>query len=169
MDKFDIIRLRELPTDRMAELVAEAERDGHRFPRRLVEEWQSGANRFAGPGEVLFAAVVNEQIVGVCGLNVDPYDGAPRVGRVRRLYVRAAYRSRGIGRRLVHQVIAAARGVFTVLRLRTEDREAAAFYEALGFRPCVGEPDCTHTLPLAEPGFTTGECCDSQPKMEAHR
>ena len=53
----------------------------------------------------------------------------------------------GVGRRLVRAVVAAARGRFGSLRLRTESREAAAFYEGLGFRP-VCRPDCTHTLEL---------------------
>jgi GNAT superfamily N-acetyltransferase len=149
MERVDIVRLRELPPDRLAELVAEAEQAGHRFPRRLVEEWDSGANRFDGPGEVLFAAVAGGRVVGLCGLNADPYAGGPRVGRVRRLYVLADYRRRGIGRRLVLEVVAAARGAFDLLRLWTEDRAAAAFYEALGFFPRVGEPDCTHALRLA--------------------
>jgi hypothetical protein len=45
-------------------------------------------------------------------------------------------------------VIAAARGAFGHLRLRTGDAAAARFYEGLGFRPRAGEPDCTHDLDL---------------------
>jgi hypothetical protein len=36
--------------------------------------------------------------------------------------------------------------VFDSLRLRTENPEAARFYEALGFQPCAGTADCTHIL-----------------------
>ena len=46
-----IMRLRELAHDGLAELVAESEREGYRFLRRLAEEWSSGTNRFAAPGE----------------------------------------------------------------------------------------------------------------------
>ena len=46
--------------------------------------------------------------------------------------------------------IAAARGVFDRLRLRTDNEAAARFYQALGFRRCTGEPNCTHRLELHE-------------------
>jgi hypothetical protein len=59
-----------VPADRVAELVAESER--HR------------------PGEALFVARVGERVVGVCGLNVDPYTAEPRVGRVRHLTCRGS-------------------------------------------------------------------------------
>ena len=108
----------------------------------------SGTNRFDQPGEALYAARVNGEVVGACGLNVDPYTAEGRVGRVRHLYVMEAYRRHGIGRRLVVEVIAAARGSFDRLRLRTANPEAARLYEALGFAPCAGEADCTHALDL---------------------
>jgi GNAT superfamily N-acetyltransferase len=145
-----IVRVKQLPPDRLAELVAESEAAGFRFVRWLVEDWDSGNNRFDGPGEALFAALSGSRVIGVCGLNADPYTAAPGVGRVRRLYVLAAFRRSGVGRRLVRAVVATARGHFHQLRLRTDSEAAARFYEALGFQPCGGVPDCTHTLRLAE-------------------
>jgi len=141
-------RLHDLPSDRLAGLVAEGEAAGFRFVRRLVEGWEDGSNRFAGPGEALFAAAVGGRVVGVCGLNVDPYCRDGRVGRVRHLYVAAGSRRRGIGRSLVDEVVRAAGGRFGRLRLRTESEPAARFYEAIGFRRSDGEADCTHTLRL---------------------
>jgi GNAT superfamily N-acetyltransferase len=138
----------ELPADGLNALVADSEQAGWRFVRRLADEWAAGTNRFRQPGEVLFAAHVEGVLAGVCGLNVDPHAADPRVGRVRRLYVHTSYRRRGIGRRLVGAVLRAATGVFDTLRLRTENPEAARFYEVLGFRPCVGTADCTHILEL---------------------
>jgi GNAT superfamily N-acetyltransferase len=143
-----IIRLYDLPLDRLAELVAESEQAGFRFLRRLVEEWESDANRYARAGEALFAAVLGDRIIGVCGLNRDPYHGDTRVGRVRRLYVASPLRRRGIGRLLVATVIETARESFAQLRLRTDREPAARFYEALGFRRCEGEVGCTHTMEL---------------------
>jgi GNAT superfamily N-acetyltransferase len=148
-----IDRVHELPADGLAELVADSERSGCRFVRRLLDEWAAGVNRFDRPGEALFAAVADGRVVGVCGLNVDPYAASPRVGRVRRLYVLSSRRRAGVGRRLVAEVVAAARGVFDRLRLRTENPEAARFYERLGFRPCVGQDDCTHLLELSPPAL----------------
>ena len=147
---FSVTRLEELPPDRLADLVAESEREGFAFVRRLVDEWESGDNRFDRPGEALFAAVDDGRVVGVCGLNIDPYLPGGRVGRVRHLYVAAAFRRRGIGAGLVAAVIRAARGTFDRLRLRTESESAVRFYESLGFRSCAGEPDCTCALQLAD-------------------
>ena len=93
-----IERLRDLPADRVGELLAESERAGSRFVRRLVDEWANGANRFDRPGESLFAAWVGGRLVGVCGLNVDPYARDERIGRVRHLYVLSAFRRLGVAR-----------------------------------------------------------------------
>jgi GNAT superfamily N-acetyltransferase len=149
VSEITILRLQSLPTDNLAELVAESEQEGYRLVRRLVEEWQAGSNRFSQPGEAFFAALDGERVVGVCGLSRDPFAFVPGVGRVRRLYVLTDYRRQGIGRRLVQAVIAAAQGCFTCLRVRTETEVAARLYIALAFRTCAGMADCTHMLELA--------------------
>jgi GNAT superfamily N-acetyltransferase len=130
------------------ELVAESEQFGLALVRRLENEWQSGANRFDRPGEALFAAIDDSQVVGVCGLNIDPYSPLPRIGRLRHLYVLSAARNRGTGTRLVHEVITASRETFDRLRLRTNDPRAVRFYERLGFLRCEGDPSATHQLDL---------------------
>jgi len=76
-----IERLSDLPSESIDALVAESEQAGWRFMRRLAEEWASGANRFDGAGEGFFAALIGGRVVGVCGLNVDPYTVAQAVGR----------------------------------------------------------------------------------------
>lgn len=141
-------RLSALPPGFVDALVDESERAGLRFVRRLAEEWASGANRFDGPGEALFAALMDGRVIGVCGLNVDPYAATPRIGRVRHLYVLSACRRLGIGQRLVGEVVEAARGPFDTLRLRTQNPAAARLYERLGFRHNPGSPDCTHLMDL---------------------
>jgi len=133
----------------LTELVVESEAAGFRFVRRLVDDWLSGCNRFHGDGEALFTAIVDDRVIGVCGLNVDPYAGDATVGRVRHLYVMTAFRNQGVGRRLVEKVIAAARGRFRFLRLRTDSEAAGRFYESVGFRACAAK-DFTHALNIAE-------------------
>ena len=137
-------RLQDLPFDSMARLVAESEQTGWMFLRRLLDEWAAGTNRFDKPGEAIFAAWATGKLIGVCGLNVDPYIGDGRIGRVRHLYVLSDFRRLGVGRRLVEAVVAAARGQFVSLRLRTESAEAAEFYEELGFQRWSEMSDCTH-------------------------
>src|SRR5215470_5829438 len=139
------------PGGMLDDLLAESEREGSRFVRRLVDEWAAGTNRFDRPGEALFAARIGHRLVGVCGLNVDRYAAALNVGRVRRLYVLSADRRLGAGRQLVLAVLQAARGRFDVLRLRTTNPAAARLYEGLGFRPSPGTADATHILELGSP------------------
>jgi GNAT superfamily N-acetyltransferase len=143
-----IRRLDDLPPERFTPLLIESEESGYRFLRRVNDEWASGVNRFTRPGEALLAAEIGGRLVGICGLNIDPYLVDPRVGRVRNVYVLAAYRGWGVGRRLVEQAIAAARGHFGRLRLRGEEAGPARLYESLGFRPSAGIPNCTHILVL---------------------
>src|SRR5256885_12809431 len=90
------------------------------------------------------------ELVGVCGLNIDPYAADDRIGRLRHLYVRSAFRRRGEGGHLVTKAIETARGRFEVLRLCTTNSPAAQFYEPLGFRPAEGATqDATHVMQLA--------------------
>jgi GNAT superfamily N-acetyltransferase len=132
--------------ERLAELAMDAERDGHRMVSRLIAEWTEGTNRFDRPRERLYVATVDGRVVGVCGLNVDPYVADERIGRVRRLYVSAGERRLGIGSVLVERILQDARGAFDVLRLRTRNPVAAAFYESHGFIEVEGDEACTHQL-----------------------
>lgn len=131
-------------------LVAEGEARGYRFLARLAADWRSGANRFDRQREVLLGALEEGELVGVCGLNVDPFAGDPAVGRVRHLYVREAWRGRGIGGRLLDAVVTRARGSFRALHLRTQETGAAGFYERRGFEPRSGVETCTHAMVLEE-------------------
>lgn len=130
-------------------LVADAERDGHRFVTRLVGEWQDGSNRFDRPGERLYVATVGDELAGAGGLNVDPYASDPAVGRVRHLYVAGRYRRRGVGSALLDTIVTGARGRFDRLRLRTRNPAADVFYVARGFERVHGEDACTHVVVLA--------------------
>lgn len=144
-----IVPLIDLPVDGLSEFVDESERTGFRLVRRLVDEWQAGANRFDRPGEILLAATLDARLLGVCGLNVDPYAAADRIGRVRHLYVLASWRRHGVGGQLMEEIIHRATGHFDVLRLRTQNPQAAAFYERLGFRRAFDDQFATHFMVLS--------------------
>ena len=143
-----IERLYELPAERVSPMIEESERAGLGFVRRLAEEWASGRNRFDRAGEVMLGALMGSRLIGVCGLNIDPYAGGPDVGRVRHLYVLASHRRQGVARQLVGAVIEAARGPFVTLRLRTTNEAAARLYESLGFRRQAGDQHCSHLMGL---------------------
>ena len=126
-------------------LEAESEADGFRMIARLRTEWNEGTNRFDREGEVLFGAHLDGRLIGVGGLNRDPYRPDPKIGRVRHLYVLQDHRRLGVGRALVEMVVDHARARFSALRLWTD--RAGSFYERIGFRP-VSEDRATHRLDM---------------------
>jgi len=136
-----------LPCPGLPGLLEDSLADTQSMLRRLWKEWRNGGNRFALPGEALFAAWRDGAIAGLCGLNRDPYGGRAEVGRLRHLYVRRDCRRRGVGQALVERVVAEARRSFRLLELRTISPEADAFYRRLGFTG-VARVFATHELRL---------------------
>ncbi len=128
-------------------LVMEAESQGHRFMRRLLDDWESGANRFQKAGEFLLSAHIEGRLVAVGGLNNDPYALIGHVGRLRHVYVLDTARRLGIGTLLVKRIMEDAAESFSTLRLRTKTTEAAEFYERLGFQK-TSEQTATHVIGL---------------------
>ena len=139
-------RLQDVSPADLAALLADSEREGWRMVRRLVDDWLSGANRFDRAGEALFAARLGERLVGVGGLNVDPFATEPRRGRVRHVYVHSECRRQGIGEQLMGEILAAARGPFDHLSLRTRNPAAARLYERLGFLVSTESAHTTHVM-----------------------
>jgi GNAT superfamily N-acetyltransferase len=144
----DAVRIRRLTSlDDVEPLLVEAEQQGFEFMRRLVEEWAAGANRFDHRGECLLGAFSGSQLVGIAGLNRDPYAKADGVGRLRHVYVLASARRHGVGSLLVHHIVQEARHSFHILRLRTTTAPAAAFYLRLGFTR-IDEKTASHVMVL---------------------
>jgi GNAT superfamily N-acetyltransferase len=88
---------------------------------------------FAPPEGRMLLASYSGQTAGCGGLN----KLAPNTGEIRRLYVRPAFRGKGIGRTLMETLIAEAGQIgYTTLRLHTTSfmNEAQALYHALGFK-----------------------------------
>lgn len=128
-------------------MMAEAAAEGFQFLGRLQAEWESGTNRFDQPGEMLCGYWEDGVLVAVGGLNRDPFAADPTAGRIRRIYVRPAWRNRGVGAALVKHLVENARKSFRLLYLRAESADAARLYERLGFQPCAA-PFATHVLNL---------------------
>lgn len=139
---------RDLPVESIEALLTESATEGWRHVGRLYEEWQRGFNRFQQKGEVLCLAREEQRVIAVGGVNIDPYATSPRVGRVRRLYVLAAFRRRGVGLALIDRLIHDARESFDELRLRASSAGAAAFFERLGFAATTHLAEATHRLVL---------------------
>lgn len=114
-------------------LEKEAIGEGFRFLTRLIAEWHSRANRFDAPGECLMAAYLNQQLIGIGGLSVDPY-AENNTARLRRVYVAASSRGKHVGQTLVKALVEHAALRFEILRLSTDTSEGNAFYLHCGFR-----------------------------------
>lgn len=129
----------------------ESRLEGYWMLVTLAEGWASGSNRFLKRGEILYGAWQGRELVGVCGLNIDPYLDDRNQGRVRHLFVSAAHRRDGLGRMLIETVIDRARQHFAVLNTRAP-REAFPFYERLGFQLVEEQEFITHRLKLRHKG-----------------
>jgi len=94
-------------------------------PDELVAE-------FGLPNGRLLLASVDGQVVGCAAMR----RLSPQIGEIKRVYVRPAFRGRGLGRALIETVIAAARLIgYRRLRLETASfmKDAQALYLSLGF------------------------------------
>jgi GNAT superfamily N-acetyltransferase len=146
-DQVHIRRLRSLPPD-VESLRREAAAQGFRFMDRLCADWASGANIFDRPGEFLLGVFADGKLIGVGGLNVDPYLRRADIGRIRHVYLLKGWRRRGIGRALIRRLLDEARLSFREVRLRTDTEEAALFYAQCGFA-AVDDTAASHVLKLA--------------------
>ena len=97
----------------------------------LAREWADGSNRFDQPGEALVAAMDGDVLAGMGGMNIDPFVyGALRM---RRFYVRPAYRRKGVARLMADALLDRPEIDGRTITLSAPQSEAARFWEALGF------------------------------------
>lgn len=146
----DITRISEIQSGAINYLVEESLSQGFWFVKRLFQEYRSSLNCFNKTGEVLLTASVQGAVVGIGGLNRDPYCNDPKVGRLRHLYVESVWRRRGVGRLLVTQLIHEANQHYQLLTLRTDTLAANGFYQSLGFRTHPSWEHTTHHLQLSK-------------------
>jgi GNAT superfamily N-acetyltransferase len=133
----------------MKELLIESQREGFFFLTKLVAEYKNDQNVFIKTGERLWG-VYSEQsrLIGVAGLNQDPYSQYANVGRVRRFYISAQFRRKGIGKQLLKEVINYSESYYDSLVLYTDTDEAKLFYEQNGFKCVYNQYKITHEYKL---------------------
>jgi len=89
---------------------------------------------YAPPAGRLLLAEYEGQLAGCVAL----HRLAPEICEIKRLYLRPAFRGKGLGRRLAEIIISEARGIgYQRLRLDTVEpvmKDAVALYRMLGFR-----------------------------------
>ena len=143
----NVKRISDVPPDFQV-LIDESVAEGFRMLQRLKDEWESGRNRFSLRDEAIWEARLDGQLIGVCGLNRDPYIDDSSIGRIRHLYVTKYKRRAGIGRTLVEHALRHAEGRFQIVRLRAGQPPADLFYDVLGFARTPSEPESTHAMRL---------------------
>ncbi|WP_342755240.1 GNAT family N-acetyltransferase [Pantoea sp. MBD-2R] len=132
------------------ELRSQSMAEGFNMLRRLEENWLSGDNRFDRPGEKLIGAYVDGLIVGVCGLNIDPFTQATGTGRLRHFYVDTGWRNRRVGSGLLSEILKDAGRWFDFINTNAPS-SAFTFYERAGFVALSGMDKVTHQLCLRNP------------------
>jgi GNAT superfamily N-acetyltransferase len=137
-NEVQLIELTDLNFFLVRGLLDESKHEGYGLAQKTIDDWNSGANRFSDEGERLWGLSSGNGLIGMGGLNHDPYTAEPHVGRVRHLYIRETYRRKGLATSLMNVIIDQARQHFAMLRLYTENPAAAVFYETLGFQKIQG-------------------------------
>jgi GNAT superfamily N-acetyltransferase len=138
MSTVRLVRITTALPDQMDELRAEADAEGVRNQGMLQRDFLIGAERFEKPGEILLACYGGETLVGIGGLTVEP-DQSVRAMRLRRVFIRNAWRKRGIGRVLGEALMRQGFETVDLLTLNAAVPGAPAFWEALGFSRVVHE------------------------------
>jgi GNAT superfamily N-acetyltransferase len=120
--------------------------EGVRNMALLGAEFGSAENPYIDPG-ALFAAFADGELAGVGGVMVQTGLADPAM-RMRRLYVRPAFRRVGVARALAGAMMQQGFQAAPLLVLNAAASAAAPpFWEAMGFEP-VDWPGITHALRL---------------------
>ncbi|MBO0992881.1 GNAT family N-acetyltransferase [Bacillus sp. SD088] len=132
-------------------LIDDSLSEGYKFINRLVDEYKAGSNRFDKKGEALYIAILGGEVVGIGGLNIDPYLSLPDVGRVRHLYVLQKCRGNRVGKKLINKIIDEARKHFRTLRLSATDNPVANnLYITCGFSEVEDVYKASHILEISK-------------------
>lgn len=134
----DLIAFTDDNYEMIESLVDESKQEGFALVQRTIDDWNDGTNRFSHGGEGLWGLISGAELIGIGGLNIDPYVEDRGAGRVRHLYIRQAYRRKGCATLLMDTIVGQARSHFRILRLFTANPAAAALYEQLGFEHLPG-------------------------------
>ena len=130
-----IVRIEDDLPEAFADLRAEAAAEGFRHVEQLVRDLASDSGPFRREGEGLFAAFVDGELAGVGAVSREHLEPALEAMRMRRCYVRARFRRRGVGRALASAMIQQGLAGAPILTVNAGTPDAPAFWEAMGFEP----------------------------------
>ena len=140
---FEIREIRDALPDRLTPLRREALEEGYGFVERLYRDWDAGEVRFEEEDERLLCIWVDGEIAAIGGVTRDPSD--QRCLRMRRFYVRAAFRRKGLARKLALSLLDILRTSQREIRVNAGTEIAPRFWESIGFE-AVRAKEHTHIL-----------------------
>lgn len=91
-----------------------------------------------------------EKLIGIGGLNEDPYTENNKIGRVRRFYIAKEYRRKGLGRLLLARILSDAKTHFNIVVLHTDTEQGDEFYTSSGFVKGIKFVGASHYLNLSK-------------------
>ncbi|RWS44848.1 GNAT family N-acetyltransferase [Bacillus mycoides] len=129
-------------------LVMESKEEGFNFLIKLINEYKSKRNAFSKTGECLYGMFRDDKLIGIGGLNQDPFTKDNKIGRLRRFYIAKDYRRKGLGKSLVKQLLSHAEKYFHVIVLHTDTKQGDKFYSANGFEKGEDYKGSSHYIRL---------------------
>ncbi|WP_273447348.1 GNAT family N-acetyltransferase [Neolewinella agarilytica] len=149
VEKYNTInKIAAFPVEGFKTLQQESQLEGYRFLLRLEKDWLNGTNTFSAAGEGLYEVRAQGELVAIGGINIDPYGASAADGRLRRFYVKEAYRRKGVGKMLVDFILQQHAPNFEQISLYTGEAAAGAFYVRCGFEKVLGLEKVSHRIEL---------------------
>lgn len=105
--------------------------------QNFSEELKNLPGEYANPQGSLLIAYSDGELAGCCALRPLSVPNYPKAAEMKRLFVRPAYRGKGIARKLVYEILRIARAReydYVVLDTLNTMKEAQALYVLIGFR-----------------------------------
>lgn len=90
--------------------------------------------------------MTEDGLVGMGGVNNNPFCHEGQVGRLRRFYVSKKYRRKGYGAKLLNHIVQECCQNYDVIHLYTDNPKACLFYEMNGFKKVENIEKVSHTL-----------------------
>lgn len=103
-------------------LVQESKDEGFNFLLKLINEYENEINTFNKTVECLYGIFQGEKLIGIGGLNVDPYTENNKIGRLRRFYISKDYRRTGLGNLLLNRLLSHTEKYFQIVVLHTDTK-----------------------------------------------
>ncbi|MDT3498603.1 GNAT family N-acetyltransferase [Bacillus toyonensis] len=133
MKDIHIQQIENLMKYEISHLVQDSKEEGFNFLIKLINEYENKINVFKKTGECLYGIFQGNMLIGIGGLNQDPFTGDNKIGRLRRFYIAKNYRGKGLGRLLLDRIISDAKKYFTIVVLNTDTEQGDKFYTSGGF------------------------------------